>query len=162
MRDIRWVDEVVKAGSWTCRRCLRVRGRPKRHADWATYTTKPGSSPPRTIATQRASQLKRSLFESAILKAIALKSPQIRSHSPNGPALKESTVNKSPVSKGIRRAVILAIIAVGSIWIFSDDARHRYGAVKRAFRVFHALVWCLRECVLPFLYLHVWRSRWHS
>lgn len=72
--------------------------------------------------------------------------------SSNGRTLKVSTLEKVPVSKGKRRGVMIAIIAIGSIWAFSDDAKHRYMAVKRALRVFHALVRCLRE-YLPLHYL---------
>lgn len=63
----------------------------------------------------------------------------------NGSTLEDPTPEKVPVSKGKTRGAILAILAIGSIWAFSDDAKHRYMAVKRALRVFDALVRCLRE-----------------
>ena len=70
----------------------------------------------------------------------------ISSSSPsNGATLNGSKREKILVSKGKRRGVFVAILAIGAIWAFSDDANHRYVAVNRTLRVFYALVRCLRE-----------------
>lgn len=39
--------------------------------------------------------------------------------------------------------MVVAILVIGSIWAFSDDASHRYVAAKRTLRVFYALLRCL-------------------
>ena len=148
MRHLGWVDEIAKTSSWTCCRCLR--GRQKAFAHFAPYTTKPGVSPLRTIPVQRVSQLSRSLPESAISRDLTLIKSNWISFPFNGPTLSDSARKSS----GIRRGVILAILTFGSIWAFSDDAKHRYVAVKRAFRVFYALIRCLREYVLSSVIRH--------
>lgn len=142
MRHIGWADEVAKTGSWTCRRCLR--SRPKAFAHFAAYTTKLGILPLRTISVRSCPQLRRSAPKSPNFKDARLITSKSSSCPSNGPLLNDSTWK----SRGIRRGVILAILAFGSIWAFSGDAKHRYMAVKRAFRVFSALVRCLREYVL--------------
>lgn len=150
MRGPSWVDEIAKTGSWTCHRCLR--GRPKPVAHLAAYTTKPGKSPPWTFSAQRASHPRRSSYESTVSKDFKLARSASSSFPSYGPTLKDSTWKKVPVSKSKRRGVILAIFAIGSIWAFSDYAKHNYEAVKRALRVFNALVRCLREYVFTLRY----------
>lgn len=149
MRGLRWVDEIGKTGSWTCYRCLRGRQRPVAHL--AAYTTNSGKSPPWTFSAQRASQPGRVTHERAIVKDITLGKSKSSTFPSVEATLKGSTSKKVPVLKGKRRGVILAILAIGSIWAFSDDAKHRYMAVKRASRVFYALFRCLREYFLPSL-----------
>lgn len=148
MRHLGWADEVVKTGSWTCRRCLR--SRPKGFAHFAAYTTKLGILPLGTISVQ-SSQLRRSAPKSPNFKDARLITSKFINFPSNGTLLNDSTWK----SRGIRRGVILAILAFGSIWAFSDDAKHRYMALKRAFRVFSALVRCLREYVLSSVIRHL-------
>lgn len=156
MRYLGWADEVAKTGSWTCRRCLR--SRPKAFAYFAAYTTKLGILPLRNISVRRFSQLRRSAPKSFIFKDVRLITSKSISLPSNGPLLNDSTWK----SRGMRRGVIIAILAFGSIWAFSDDAKHRYVAVKRAFRVFSALVRCLREYVLSSVISHLQRSCLHN
>lgn len=148
MRHLGWADEVAKTGSWTCRRCLR--SKPKALAHFAAYTTKLGILPLRTISVRKFSQLRRSAPKSPIFKDVRLIKSQIISLPSNGPLLNNSTWK----SRGARRGVMIAILAFGSIWAFSDDAKHRYTAVKRAFRVSSALIRCLREYVLSSVIRH--------
>ena len=143
MRGVSWIDEIAKTGSWTCHRCLRGGQKPVAHL--AAYTTNSGKSPPWTFTAQRASQRRRSSYESAVLKNTKFTRSVSNRFPPKGPTLKDSIWKKVPESKGKRRGVILAIFAIGPIWAFFDDVKHNYGAVKRALRVFNALVRCLRE-----------------
>lgn len=143
MTGLRWVDDIPKTGSWTCHRCLRGRQKPVAHL--VAYTTKSGKSPPWTFSVQRAPPPRRNSYKIPSLKDSTLARFSLTSFSSNGSTLKESSWKKVPVTKVKRRGVILAILAVGSIWAFSEDAKHRYVAVKRAMRVFHALVQCLRD-----------------
>ena len=160
MRGFSWVDGVAKTGSWTCHSCLK--GRPEPVAHLAAYTTKPGKSPPWTFSAQRASHPRRTSYESAVSKDFKLARSTSSSFPLYGPALKDSTWRKVHVSKSKRRGVILAIFAIGSIWAFSDDAKHNYEAVKRALRVSNALVRCLREYVLPSVIRHLEQCWLHS
>ena len=155
MRHPGWADEIAKISSWTCRRCLR--GKQKSCAYFAPYTTNPGTSPVKTISVQRISQIRQSSVQRAKLEDVTLHRTRFISSPSSGYMLKDSTLK----SRNIKRGVILAIFAFGSIWAFSDDAKHRYVSVKRASRVFYALVRCLREYVLPSVILHLWRSRLH-
>lgn len=143
MRGLRWVDDAAKTGSWTCHRCLRPRQNPVFHS--AAYTTSPAKSASWAFSAQRASQHPRSSYDSLSSKGFSSERSKVNGFSSNGRTLQESTVKKILVSKGKRRGVTIAIIAIVSIWAFSDDAKHRYMAVERALRVFHALVRCLRE-----------------
>lgn len=147
MKGVSWIDEIAKTGSWTCHRCLRGRQKPVAHL--AAYTTNSGKSPPWTFTAQRASQPRRSSYESAVSQNFKFTRSILNSFPSKRPTLKDSAWKKVPVSKGKRRGVILAIFAIGSIWALFDDAKHNYGAAKRALRVFNALVRCLREYVLP-------------
>lgn len=158
MRHPGWVDQFARTGSWICRRC--VRGRRKTVAHLAAYTTNLGTSPPRAIFAQRASHLRRGWYESTMLKHITLEKCRSRSFTFYGPISNELKLNKYPVSKGTKRVAILALL--GLIWAFSDDAKHRYLAVKRASRVFYALIRCLREYVLPAVVHQVEGSSLHS
>ena len=133
-------DEIARAGSWTCRKCLSSRQR-----------SKPGISLSSTISVQRASQIRRGSSESAILKDPTLKRSRLNSFPFKGPIPKDSTWK----SKGIKRGVIVAIFAFASIWAFSDDAKHGCMAVTRAFRVFFALVRCVREYALLSIVYHL-------
>lgn len=148
MRGFRWVDEIAKTGSWTCHRCLR--GGQNKVAHLATYTTNAGKLPPWTLCAQRASQLRRSSYGNAILEDFTLGRYRSSIFPSNRPTIKDSSAwNNVFVSKGKRRGLMLAILAVGLIWALSNDASHRYMASKRVLRVFIALVRCVREYVLP-------------
>ena len=151
MKYLRFVDALAKTSSWTCHRCLRD-GK-KQIAYLASFTTNAADSPPWKSCAQKASQPRRSLNETITLKDLTLGRSSFSSLPSDESILKNSTASKFvPVSKGkrrTRRGLILAILAVGSIWGFSDDAKHRYLAVKRALRVFYALIQCVREYVLP-------------
>ena len=140
MRNLGLADEIAKTGAWTCCRCLRSRQR-----------SKPGISPLSTIFVQRASQLKRGSSESAILKDPTLRRFKLLSFPSNRPILKDSTWKP----KNVKRGVLVAILACASMWAFSDDAKHGYMAVTRAFRVFYALVRCLREYALLSIAYHL-------
>ena len=153
MRGLRWVDDIVKTGSWTCQRCLRGRQNPVAHL--AAYTTNPGKLFSWTFSAQRDSQPRRRSYKSSLLKDFTLARSELSSFPFNGSSVKHSTREKVPVSKGKKRGVILAILTIGSIWAFSDDAKHRYVAVKRALRVFYALVRCLVEYVSPSVIRHL-------
>jgi len=51
-----------------------------------------------------------------------------------------------PILKGMRRLMILtAILGAGSIFAFTDTARHSYTATKRSLRVLFALIRSVRE-----------------
>ena len=145
MKGFRWVDDVAKTGSWTCHRCLR--GKQNQVLPPVTYTTNRAKTSPWTFSAQRASLHTRSSYGGVISKGSSSETPTTSSFPSSGRTLKESILKKAPVPKGNRSGVILTIIAIGSIWAFSDDAKHRYMAVKRALRVFYALVRCLREYV---------------
>ena len=160
MRGFRRADEIAKNGPWICHRCLR--GRRKPNAQLAAYTTKPGKPPLWTFSAHTASQTGRSSYESAALKDSVLERRTSNSLSSNGPISKESVWKKVLVLKGKRRGLILATLAIGSIWAFSDDAKHRYVALKRALRVFSALVRCLREYYLPSVILPLYQFWSHS
>ena len=144
MKGLKWVDDLAKTGSWTCHRCLR--GKQNQVLPSAAYTTNPAKSPPWAFSAQRASLHTRSSYGGVVSKGFSSKSSTTSSFPSSGRTLRASVLKKAPVPKG-RSRVILAIIAIGSIWAFSDDAKHRYMAVKRALRVFYALVRCLREYV---------------
>ena len=148
MRGLRWLDDIVKTGSWTCHRCPRGRQKPVAHL--AAYLTNPGKSPPRTLFAQTAFHPRRILHESTILRDFTLEKAKDSSLSSN-----KSTWKKVPVLKGKRCGVVLALLAIGSIWAFSDDAKHRCVAAKRAMRVFYTLVRCLSEQVLTPLVRHL-------
>lgn len=137
MKGLRWVDDVAKTGSWTCHRCLGGR-----------QPLKSGKSPLWTFSVQRASSPRQSSYKRPLLEDSTLARSKLTSFSSQGSTLNQSSRKKAPGSKGKGRVLILAMFAIGSIWAFSDDAKHRYLAVKRAFRVFYALVQCLREYVL--------------
>ena len=143
MKGLRWVDDFAQISSWTCHRCLRGRQNPVFHL--AAYTTNPSKSPPWAFSVQRASQQTRSSYDSVVSKDFRSERSTLSSFPSNGRTLKESTLKNVLVSKGKRHGVMIAIIAIGAIWAFSDDAKHRYMAVKRALRVFYALVRCLSE-----------------
>ena len=151
MKYLRFVDAIAKTSPWTCHKCLRD-GR-KQTAYLASFTTNAADSPPWKSCGQKASQPRRSLNRNITLIDLTLGRTFFSSLPSDGSTLKTSPASEFvPVSKGrgrIRRGLILAILAVGSIWGFSDDAKHRYIAVKRALRVFYALVQCVREYVLP-------------
>lgn len=147
MKGLRWVDDVAKTGSWTCHRCLR--GKQNQVLPSAAYTTNPAKSTPWAFSAQRASLHTRSSYGGVVSKGFSSETSKTSSFPSSGRTLRESILKKAPVPKGKRSRVILAIIAIGSIWAFSDDAKHRYMAVKRALRVFYALVRCLREYVFP-------------
>ena len=153
MRGFRWVDEIAKNGPWTCHRCQR--GRRKAVAHLAAYTTIPGKSPSWTFSAHKASQPRRSSYESTVLRDSALNRLTSSSLPSNGPISKVPIWKKVLSVEGKRRGLILVILAFGSIWAFSDDAKHRYGAVKRASRVLYALVQCVREYVLPSVIRHL-------
>ena len=155
MRHLGWVDKIAKISSWTCRRCLRDKH--KSCAFFAPYTTNHGTSPVKTISMQRISQIRQSSSQRAKLEDVMLHRTRLISSPSNGYMLKDSTLQSSIM----RRGAVLAMCALGSIWAFSDDAKHRYMSMKRAFRVFCALVRCLREYVLPSVIRHLWRSRLH-
>ena len=140
MRNFGLAAEIAKTGSWTCRRCLRSR-----------QGSKPGISPLSTISVQRASQIKRGSSDSVILEDPKLRRSKLISFPFKRPILKDSTWK----SKSVKRGVIVAIIAFASVWAFSDDAKHGYMAVTRAFRVFYALVRCLREYALLSIVYHL-------
>lgn len=160
MRCLRWVDEIAKTGPWTCHRCLR--GSQQLFTHLPAYTTNSGKSPSWTFSAQRAYHPRPSSYESAVLKDFTLERPTLSSLPSSGSTLKDSTWKKVPVSKGKRRGVILAILAIGSMWAISDDAKHRYMAVKRTLRVFYALVRCLREYGLPSVIGHLQQCYFHS
>ena len=151
MKYLGLVDAIAKTSSWTCHRCLRD-GR-KQIAYLASFTTNAADSPPWKSSAQKASQPRRSFNRTITLRDLTLGRSSFSSLPPDGSTLKDSPGSEFvSVSKGkrrIRRGLILAILAVGSIWGFSDDAKHRYLAVKRALRVFYALVQCVKEYVLP-------------
>ena len=145
MKYFRFVDAIAKTSSWTCHKCLRD-GR-KQTTYLASFTTNAADSPPWKSCGQKASQPRRSLNRTITLRDLTLGRSFFSSLPSDG-----STLKFVPLFKGrrrIRRGLILAILAVGSIWSFSDDAKHSYIAVKRALRVFYALVQCVREYVLP-------------
>ena len=143
MRPIRWLDGVLKNSPWTCSKCLR--GRPRSVDHSAAYTTSPRISLSGTIFAHTASQFGRRSCETAVLKDVTSKRCRTSSFSYNAPISRDSTLKTDLVSSSIRRGAILVVLAVGSTWAFSDDAKHRYVAVIRALRVFYALVRCLRE-----------------
>ena len=151
MKHLRFVDAIAKTSSWTCHRCLRD-GK-KQSAYLASFTSIAADSPPWKSCGQKASQPRRSLNRTITLIHLTLGRSFFSSLPSDGSTLKNSPASEYvPVSKGrrrITRGLILAILAVGSIWGFSDDAKHRYIAVKRAVRVFYALIQCVREYVLP-------------
>ena len=151
MKCLRWVDAIAKTSSWTCHRCLRD-GK-KQTAYLASYTTNAADSPPWKSCAQKASQPRRSSHRITTLKDLTSGRSCFSSLPSNGSTLKDSSASENvPVFKGKRRSrrgLILAILAVGSIWGFSNDAKHRFMAAKRALRVFYALVQCVREYVLP-------------
>ncbi|KAF6229546.1 hypothetical protein HO173_011401 [Letharia columbiana] len=124
-------------------RCLR--GSQQLFTHLPAYTTNSGKSPSWTFSAQRAYHPRPSSYETAVSKDFTLERPTLSSLPSSGSTLKDSTWKKVPVSKGKRRGVILAILAIGSMWAISDDAKHRYMAVKRTLRVFYALVRCLRD-----------------
>ena len=149
MRDLRWVDGIANTGSWTCSRCLRGRTKPLAHL--AGYVTTHCTSPPRTNSAQGVARLRRSSYESTILGIVTSQRSPSSSFPSNGPTLNDFALKKEPVSKGMKRGAIFAILVLGSMWAYSDDAKHRYLALKRAFRVFYALVRCLREYASPLI-----------
>ena len=140
MRNLWLADEITKIGSWTCRRCLRCRQR-----------SNLGTSSLSTTSVQRASQIKRGSSDSAILKDPTLRRSTLISFPFKKPILKDSTWKP----KSVKRGVIVAILTFASMWAFSDDAKHGYMAVTRGFRVFNALVRCLREYALFSTVSHV-------
>ena len=151
MKHLKFVDAIAKTSSWTCHRCLRD-GK-NQSAYLASFTTNAADLPPWKSCGQKASQPRRSLNRTIALIDLSLGRSFFSSLPSDGSTLKNLPASEVvPVPKGrrrIRRGLILAILAVGSIWGFSDDAKHRYIAVKRALRVFYALVQCVREYVLP-------------
>ena len=151
MKRLRWVDAIAKTSSWTCHRCLRD-GKTK-SAYLSSYTTNAADSPPWKSCAQKASQPRRSSHRITTLKDLTSGRSSFSSLQSNGSTPKDPSASEDVlVFKGKRRSrrgLILAILAVGSIWAFSDDAKHRFMAVNRALRVFYALVQCVREYVLP-------------
>ena len=160
MKGRKRVDEIAKTGAWKCHRCLR--GRRKSLGHLAAYTTKPGKLTPWTFFAPKASQPRRSLYESNVLEGSNLGRSMLSIFTANRRTSKAFTWNQVFESTGKRRGMILTILAVGSLWIFSDDAKHRYMAMKRTLRVFNALVRCLREYIQPYDIRHHKECYLHS
>ena len=152
MGPIKWLDGVLKNGSWTCSKCLRKRLKSVAHV---AYTTSPRKSPSRTIFAQTASQFGRNSYETAVLRDIASKRSRPSSVLSHALISKDSILEITLVSSSVRFGAVFAILAFGTVWAFSDDAKHSYVAVIRALRVFYALVQCLRELIFPFLTGHL-------
>ena len=138
MRVLGQVVGNARSGLWTCHRCLHRRQTPD--SQTVTGATKATNLPRVSILQLRLASDKGTV---AYLST---------SEQPGTPIkISNGLGGKGKLIKKRRLLVLTAIIGAGSIFAFTDTARHSYAAAKRSLRVANALFWSVRELVLPIL-----------